>query len=117
MSAADIAIAHKLFAAGIRLADRDDCRALQRAPESLKPALLAIWLDEMQHDVEIVISAAALQDMEGRTHQQLIEEALYELFERKAWDDVDTELWIIQNENRRDAHNDDLSALLREQAA
>jgi len=117
MSQADIAIANKLFAAGIRLEGRDDTRALQRAPEELKPQLLAIWLEECGHDVDIVINATELLGLVERTHQQLIESTLYEQFERAAWDDVDTELWIIQCERTRDQRNDERSALLKEQAA
>jgi hypothetical protein len=115
------ALAKHLYEAGVRLEDKDDTDALGKAPEALQRELLDLWLKDCDHDIEVTLNHASVRDAlaEGRTLQAVYDEALFERFERAARRDIDidVELWIMQNENRRDAHNDEVSALLRDQAA
>jgi hypothetical protein len=119
MIATDLAM--RLYEAGVRLDDKDDTDAFGKASESLQRELLGLWIKDCGHDVEVTLNDASVRDAlaEGKTLQAVYDEALFELFERAVRRDidVDVELWIIQNENQRDQHGDDLSALLRNQAA
>jgi len=105
-------IAKVLFEAGIRLKDESDLLALSEADKETRYKIVSEYRKWTDNDFEVTFNMRMLPD-HAHNVWELIYETIYADFQKRVnghclSDEVDEALWIMQEQDSRERHEDDL---------